>query len=196
MGAKKIDFHTVEQWEALQDSSEDYRRAQLIEGEIVHKAAPSADHSFAASKIPQILSPYDRKGGGGNGPGGWWIGVEPNIVYLGRNNGFIHDLAGWRRDKHTVRPSGKRITEKPDWVCEIVSSNRSSDFIKKKRVLHEHQVAHYWILDHRDQILSALRWVEGGYLIVAEYSPKEKARIEPFDELEIDVGVLFGKDED
>jgi Uma2 family endonuclease len=118
------------------------------------------------------------------------------VIYPGRANGFIHDLAGWRRDKHPNKPTGNRIAQSPHWVCEIVSSNRSSDFIKKKRVLHEHRVEHYWILDHRDLILSVLLWVEGGYLTVAEFGPNDKAHIVPFEAVQIDVGVLFGKDQD
>jgi hypothetical protein len=48
MGAKKFDPVTIEQWVDLPDQE----RAEIVEGEILHKAAPSADHSFTASKLP------------------------------------------------------------------------------------------------------------------------------------------------
>jgi len=80
----------------------------------------------------------------------------------------------------------------PDWVCEIVSSNRGDDLVKKKRVLHEHRVGHYWLVDHRDRVVTAMRWVEGGYLIVQEATTEDVARIEPFEGVEIDVGDLLG----
>ena len=111
------------------------------------------------------LSPFFQKvGGGGGGPGGWWIGTEIHVVYPGRPNGFLHDLAGWRRDRHTQKPTEKKITARPDWVCEILSSNRTNDLIRKTRVLHEHRVKHYWTLDLREEILNVMRWVEGGYV--------------------------------
>ena len=191
MDAKKLP--TLEYWLA----NEGEARAEMIEGEIVHKALPSAEHSFSARKLSAVLDPFDssKRGGGGGNPGGWWIGVEAHVLYPGRANGFIHDLAGWRRDRHTERPKGNRITTRPNWVCEILSSNRSDDLVKKKRVLHEHRVEHYWLVDVRDGVLSAMRWVEGGYLTVHEATSDEMARVEPFEEVELDIGVLLGRKE-
>jgi len=168
----------------------------MIEGDIVRKALPSAEHSFSAASLMAGLSPFNSKQtGGGGGTGGWWIGIESHVIYPGRPNGFIHDLAGWRRDRHPERPKGNRIQTKPDWVCEIISSNRGDDLVKKKRVLHEHRVDHYWLIDHRDGILVAMRWVEGGYLPVVEATANERVRIEPFDAVELDVGVLLGRED-
>ena len=189
MEAKKLP--TIDDW--LAGNGDD--RAELIEGDIVYKALPSAEHSFSALKMGEGLSPFNRTKGGAGGPGGWWIGVEAHVLYEGRPNGFIHDLAGWRRDRHAQRPKGNRISAQPNWVCEILSSNRRDDLVKKKRVLHEHRVEHYWLVDVRDSVLTAMRWVEGGYLIVHEATAEDVARVEPFEEVEIDVGVLLGQKE-
>jgi hypothetical protein len=67
--------------------------------------------------------------------------------------------------------------------------------VKKKRVLHEHRVEHYWLVDVCDGVLSAMRWVEGGYLTVHEATSDEMARVEPFEEVELDIGVLLGRKE-
>jgi Uma2 family endonuclease len=188
MGIKALRTLTIEDWLALPDDA----RAEMIEGEIVYRALPSAEHSFSAFKFGAILDPFARKKGGDGGPGGWWIGTEPHVLYPGRKNGFIHDLAGWRRDRHAERPRGNRITAKPDWVCEIISSNRGDDLVKKKRVLHEHRVEHYWLVDHRDRVVTAMRWVEGGYLAIVEATVGERVRAEPFEAIEIDVSLLLG----
>lgn len=179
---------TIEDWLALPDDA----RAELVEGQFIYKALPSAEHAFSATKLGVALDAFNRKVGGGGGPGGWWIGTEPHVIYPGRPNGFIHDLAGWRRDRHKERPTGSRITTRPDWVCEIVSSNRGDDYVLKKRVLHEHRVEYYWLLDHRDKLLTGMKWVEGGYLNFAEATVGEMVRMEPFEAVEIDVGLLFG----
>lgn len=190
MGVKALKHSTIEDWLALPDDA----RAELIEGDLVYRALPSAEHSFSAADMASALAPFNKKGGGGSNLGGWWIGVEPHVIYPGRPNGFIHDLAGWRRERHVERPKGSRITARPDWICEIVSSNRHDDYVRKKRVLHEHHVEHYWLLDHRDRLFIAMKWVEGGYLPVIEATAGERVRAEPFEAVEIDVSLLLGEE--
>lgn len=185
--AKKL--VTVDDLLALPDEE----RAELIEGEIVRKALPSADHSFAQSNIVIALNAFRRPGGpGGPTPGGWWIGTEVTVLYEGRPNGFIHDLAGWRRDRHAERPKGRRVTAKPDWVCEIVSTNRSSDIVTKRLVLHEHRIEFYWLVDIDAQTVSVLRWSEAGYVITSEAKAGQNVRLEPFGAVELDVSMLLG----
>ena len=184
---------TIEEWLALPYDN----RAELIEGEIINRALPSVDHGATQRRIAQLLYPFDRKGGGGGGaPGGWWIVSEVPVVYEGRPNGFIHDLAGWRRSRHPDRPRGKRMIVKPDWVCEILSSNRQHDLTTKKWVLHEHRIQHLWMVDVDNEVLSVLRWAEKGYIAIADVTPTQRARLEPFDDIELDVAVLFGGDPD
>ena len=77
MEAKKLP--TIDDW--LAGNVDD--RAELIEGEIVYKALPSADHSFSAQALSAALNPFARLKGGAGGPGGWWIGVEAHVLYVG-----------------------------------------------------------------------------------------------------------------
>lgn len=169
-------------------------RAELIEGEIVYKAAPSSEHGFSAVRISQLLAPFDRKRGGGGGPGGWWIGADIHVIYEGRPNGFLHDLVGWRRDRHAEKPRGRRVATKPDWICEIISTNRSNDLVTKRLVLHEHRVEFYWLVDIDAQMLSVLNWSDKGYVIIAEAKAGQKVHLEPFSGVEFDVSVLLGND--
>jgi Uma2 family endonuclease len=85
---------------------------------------------------------------------------------------------------------------RPDWVCEILSTNRRNDLIKKKRVYHRHEVPHYWILDPEEATLTVYRWSPDGYVEILAAERGERVRAEPFDALEIAVGVLFGDEED
>ena len=91
---------TIEDWVAQDDDA----RMELVEGHFVRKALPSLDHSFAQARV---LSSLTRLGGqGGPGPDeGWWIGTEVHVIYSGRPNGFIHDIAGWRK---STRDCGSR----------------------------------------------------------------------------------------
>ena len=117
------------------------------------------------------------------------------VVYEGRPNGFIHDIAGWRRDRHAEKPKGRKVVLKPDWVCEILSGNSSNDTVTKKWVLHEHRVEYYWIVNLQDQIISVYEWAEKGYMCIADATKGELKKLKPFEEIELDVSFLFGDDE-
>lgn len=193
MGGTARKLATIEEWLSLPDEV----RAEIIEGEIVRRALPSVEHSGAQRALSEVLGVFHRKTGGPDQPpGGWWIFSEIPVVYEGRPNGFIHDLAGWRRSQLPERPRGKRMTVKPDWVCEILSSNRQHDLTTKKWVLHEHRVEHLWMVDVDSEVLTVLRWSDKGYTAIADATPGQKARLEPFDAVELDVNVLFGGDPD
>lgn len=185
--ARKI--YTIEDWVCLLEEE----RCELIEGEFVYKALPSSEHSSSQSAIDSIIKnefQWKRKG-----PNGWWIMTETSVIYDGRPNGFIHDLAGWKKENYPEKPKGKRIIERPDWVCEILSGNRKADLDTKKWVLHEHRVPYYWIVDLEAEIISILRWEKDGYIIIADARKGEKRILEPFD-MEFDVSVLLGNEPD
>ena len=46
-----------------------------------------------------------------------------------------------------MRPSGAKIEVVPDWVCEVLSTNRRKDLVHKRHVLHARGVRHYWLAD-------------------------------------------------
>lgn len=178
---------TLDDWLNLPEEE----RCELIEGDLVYKTIPSSEHSDSQSAIDAIIKnefQWKRKGSHG-----WWIRTEISVIYEGRPNGFIHDLAGWKKENYPEKPKGKRVVERPDWVCEILSENRKDDLDTKKWVLHEHKVPYYWIVDLQAEIISVLRWEKDGYLIIADARKNEKRILEPFD-MEFDVSVLLGNE--
>ena len=88
------------------------------------------------------------------------------------------------------------VTLRPDWVCEILSTNRRNDLVKKKHIYHRHQVGHYWIVDPEQLTLLVYRWHPDGYLEVLSAQRGDRVRAEPFDAVELPVGVIFGDDEE
>jgi Uma2 family endonuclease len=92
------------------------------------------------------------------------------------------------------RPTGKTIQVRPDWVCEILSTSRRNDLVKKKRVYHRHEVPHCWIIDPVEESLSVYRWGPDGYVEVLIAEQGETVRAEPFDAIPLQVGILFGED--
>jgi Uma2 family endonuclease len=126
-------------------------------------------------------------------PGGWRFATEVEVK-LEDSQIVRSDVSGWRRERLPELPEEVPITVVPDWVCEILSTNRSNDLVK--RAYHRHRVGHYWLVDPREETLSVLRWSPEGYLEVLNAERSETVRAEPFVEMELRIGVLFGADED
>jgi Uma2 family endonuclease len=173
---------------------EERRRHEVIDGVLVEKEAASGRHGGAQGRLFRRLGPYDR-GPGGRWPGGWWFATEVEIRFEDQQV-FRPDVAGWRRERMAALPSEVPITVRPDFICEILSKNKRNDLIKKKRVYHRHQVGHYWIVDPIEETLAVYRWHTDGYVEVLIADRDERVHAEPFDAIELRVGVLFGDDDD
>ena len=172
----------------------DDARVEIFAGEIVPKEAAKFEHSSAQVTVGvELGSPFGRRPGP-RGPGGWWFGTEAEVEYEPHEL-YLHDLAGWRRDRCQERPSGRPVRIRPDWVCEILSpSNWRNDTVKKFATMQRHGVPHYWMLDLDHRVLTVHRWKDGEYVVAAHAQPGERAALEPFDAISLDVGVLFGDD--
>ena len=110
---------------------------------------------------------------------------------------LVPDIAGWRVARMPAVPDVAAIEIPPDWVCEILSpGNAGNDLVKKKRVYHQHAIPHYWIIDPRDESLTVHRWSADGYVEVLLAQRGERVHAEPFGDIELAVGALFGDDED
>lgn len=189
--ARQEHKHTIAEWLALPES----RRVEFIDGEFIEKAMPDWEHSQAQGSLDRIIgTAFHRRGGSGQ-PGGWWLGPEIDIQ-LGAH-GFRPDLSGWRRERVPTMPKGRPITIRPDWICEVVSeSNATMDTVKKLRRYHEEGVPHYWLVDPKTKTLTVYRHQSEGYLHVLAAEAGETVRPEPFDAIELRVGLLFGEDPD
>ena len=81
-------------------------------------------------------------------------------------------------------------------MCEILSTNKRNDLIKKKRTYHQHHVGHYWLVDPAELTLMVYRWSAVGYIDVLSAEAGERVRAEPFDAIELVVGSLFAEFDD
>jgi Uma2 family endonuclease len=173
------------------------RGYELLDGAIVEKQG-GFRHGRAQVRLGQSLSPYDRRSGGGDRPGGWWFLTE-QLVGFAAGQTLRPDVAGWLRARLPEPPAAEETVAliRPDWIAEIISpSNAGNDLVKKKRIYYQHHVPHYWIIDPRDESLTVLRWTPDGYTEVLVAQRGERVRPEPFGEVDLAVGVLFGDDDD
>ena len=175
---------------------EERRRHELVDGELGEKEAATARHGGVQTRLGRSLGPFDRRPGGPpERPGGWWFASEVE-VYFDQKNTFRPDNVGWRRERLPELPTEVPVRVVPDWICEILSTNRRNDLVKKKRVYHHHRVTHYWIVDPVAETLLVYRWGPDGYIEVLAAERGERVRAEPFETIEIAVGVLFGDDDE
>jgi Uma2 family endonuclease len=117
-------------------------------------------------------------------------------VELESHETYRPDVVGWRRERVPARPSGRPVRIRPDWVCEVLSaSNADTDLVTKFRVYHRYGVPHYWLLDPDSRTLIVYRWSEAGYIAVLTAKHDETVRAEPFEAIELSVGLLFDDDE-
>jgi Uma2 family endonuclease len=195
LAARQPRRSTIEDWLAIPEE----RRAELIGGRIVYQGMPGPTHGRTQSKLAGLLSgPYDRRPGSGGRPGGWWLSMEVDMEIAGL--GCRPDVLGWRRENHATLPQPDArgvVTAVPDWICEVLSHTTAHVDLGEKRVgYHRARVEHYWIADPHNGTLSALRWTADGYLIVLVAGRGDQVRVPPFDATEIDVGSLFGDEEE
>lgn len=165
---------------------------ELIDGEIVQRPMSRFEHGLAQGGLIEETLPLKRH----SGPGGWWIIPEISVRY-NAHHCPSHDLAGWRKERLPERPAGV-IDILPDWVCEILSpGHERKDTLTHFMRLQRAGVPFYWIIAPEDRTLIAYALEAGGYhaVFTAEGSEETSAsaRIPPFQEIEIDLGALFGE---
>ena len=166
-------------------------KVEIIDGEIVEKASPTARHGFAQLELGGALSREYGKTRG-NRTGGWWFVAECDVE-LATHEVYVPDIVGWRREHLPELPDTRPVRTRPDWVCEVLSkSNAANDLVKKFRGYHAARVPHYWVVDPRNESLVVYRYTPEGYLTALTAITGETVRAEPFDALEIRVGELFG----
>lgn len=163
---------------------------EIIDGEIIATPRPSRKHTDAVSSLGYKIGPPYRFGEGG--PGGWIIYFEPEIS-LGENI-LVPDLAGWKRERFPIEEETSYITVPPNWVCEVLSPHTfRTDKVKKMPIYAKHGVDYIWLIDPMAMTLDAFRSESGQWLLLRSFAENDKVRIEPFPEIEIDLGDLWLK---
>ena len=160
---------------------------ELIGGEIVRRPMTRARHAQAQGQASRQLGAFV----GGSDPGGWWILTEVSVAYE-PHECPRHDLAGWRRERLPALPDGV-VDLPPDWVCEIVSpGHEKKDTLITPLLLRRHRVPFYWLIWPEDKALVAHALDGGEWRVIATLKDAERARVPPFEAVELDLVYLLG----
>ena len=162
--------------------------AELIEGVLHAQPRPAPPHALAVSRLTiELGPPFDR---GKGGPGGWLILYEPE-VHLDANV-VVPDIAGWRRETLPDVPETAYFEQRPDWLCEAISpSTGLHDRVRKMPLYARAGVHNVWIVDPAANTLEVYRLSGDAYLLVSTHGGDDLVRAEPFDAIELELGVLW-----
>ena len=183
----RSDFDFDELWRRLEDVREGYV-GEIVGGEIVETMRPGPPHLRAASRLGALLGgPFDL---GIGGPGGWVIHDEPRIRF--GDEVRVPDLAGWRRERYEAPEEGPFVVA-PDWIGEVLSaSTEKEDRTAKMPLYLASGVSWLWLIDPRAQLVEAYRREAGMWVVIGTFGTP-KARIAPFDEIDLDVAALWAR---
>jgi Uma2 family endonuclease len=158
---------------------------ELIDGELIASLRPAPLHSAVSSALgAELASAFHT---GRLGPGGWWILDEPEL-HLGEDV-LVPDLAGWRRERLPRLPQEAFFSIAPDWVCEV-------DLVRKLPKYASAEVAYAWVVTPTQRTLEVFRLEHGRWSLVVAFSGADKVRVEPFEAFELELGRVWGADED
>lgn len=134
-------FYTVEEYYKLTEHVEEHM--ELIAGKIVALAAPSELHQTITLRTAATVDAFIR-----SQKGNCKTMIAPFDVVIDDHNVVQPDVLV------VCDPSkmdGKRCNGAPDWVIEITSSNRETDFREKLLLYRDSGVREYWIVDTQEK---------------------------------------------
>lgn len=194
MVSVKHSASTVEDLMALPEDM----KAELIDGVIYAMAPAIARHSLITGILGSAVSNYcsqkRKKDSGGNGDDAWIVMPEAWVGY-DEHNSFVHDIAAFREKELFPLPTKGPITATPVWVCEVLSpSNWSNDTQRKRVILEEHRVPHYWLVDPERKSIQVFEMVDNAsrYQIACSVDNGDGVvKLPPFTDLELDLMEIF-----
>jgi Uma2 family endonuclease len=162
--------------------------AEVLDGELSLQPRPAIPHAAATSALGvELGSPFGR---GRGGPGGWLIVDQPELHF--GDDIVVPDLAGWRRERLARLPDAPYITVAPDWVCEALSpATARLDRTRKRPVYAREGVRWLWFLEALARTLEAFELMDARYALLGSWADDARARIPPFDAIELELAVLW-----
>ncbi len=131
---------TAEEYLRLTENAAE--RTELRDGEIVAMAPPSWKHQNLSYGLRRSIDDFIREN---------------------RGNCRVNEAVGVQLDEHNLvipdvvvicdpsKIDDKRCHGAPDWVIEVLSTNRSDDLIHKLWLYKEAGVREYWIVDPKNE---------------------------------------------
>lgn len=80
----------------------------------------------------------------------------------------------------------------PDWVCEVPSpSTEKRDRAEKLEIYARERVPNAWLINPVQRTVEVFRLTSHRWLTLAVFHDDQRVRAEPFDAIELDLGMLW-----
>jgi len=163
---------------------------ELLNGQLYAHPRPSNRHAYVVSRLDRSVG--RGYGDGSDGPGGWWILIEPEVHFVRDTEVAVPDLAGWRRERMPYLPEGHRIEVVPDWVCEILSPSTASSDSEVKMPLYAHYgVSYAWLIHPLEHTLEAYRRDASAWVGIGRFADADQVTVPPFEAINLDLGTFW-----
>jgi len=113
---------------------------ELIKGELYLMPSPNTNHQNIAGELFFQIKSYLKSNQVG------FVFTAPYDVILSEEDTIIPDIIFVSKNNEKIVTS-QNIQGSPDFIIEVVSSNRSRDFIQKRNLYEEYGIREYWIVD-------------------------------------------------
>lgn len=128
-------------WQEFLDLPDEYRHADLIDGELF-VSAPAFRHQYIVTRLLTALVNWTDAGSGRG-----IASIEP-AVQISHNRGYMPDIAWWSHDKCAATGEPPDVEGVPDVVVEVLSpSTRGIDSVRKRNDYPKVGVSEVWFVD-------------------------------------------------
>ncbi len=119
---------------------------ELLDGELYLMPSPTLLHQEICDDLTYQIKSYLKKN-----PLGKMFSAPVDVV-LSEENVIIPDIVFVSKERlHILKE--KRIEGIPDFIIEIVSSNKRHDYVEKKALYERFGVREYWIIDPDEHVV-------------------------------------------
>jgi Uma2 family endonuclease len=183
--------------EQIRDLLPDDVRAEIIAGELIVYPPPTARHNRVSYHLMRELD--DALGDGKGSTRRRWLFLEGAGVYFpdhmsdpdaAEREYVIPDVAGWRIGNAPTDLDMGIFEERPDWVCEVLSSKPKRDRESKREIYQRMGIAHYWMVHPRERWIDACSLPSTQLYQCQRHAYAPTLQLEPFD-LELDLRRIF-----
>jgi Uma2 family endonuclease len=163
---------------------------EIINGQLHTQPRPAGPHTVASYALGgELYEPYHK---GHDGPGGWWILIEPELHFVRDTEVLVPDLAGWRRERLPKIPAGHRFEVVPDWVGEVLSPRTARPDHDEKMPVYAHYGVHYlWLVEPVARTLEAFALQDDHWSLIGRYQNNAQVSIPPFQEIVLSLADLW-----
>ena len=119
---------------------------ELLKGELFMVPSSTTEHQLILSDIHYFIKDYLIKN-----PLGIVLTV-PIDVELSDETLTIPDIV-YISNKNQEILQEKRLVGSPDFIIEIVSTNKKQDYVDKKYIYEKHGIKEYWIVDPNEIVV-------------------------------------------